>query len=63
MKPPPLLFKPDKPRRLADAILRLMREPELAQSLASEAAKTARESFAWEKHNASVAAVYEELLG
>lgn len=58
-----LLYKPDKPRRLTEALLRLMEDPALAEHLATTAAGEVRERFTWERHNAAVEEVYRELLG
>jgi glycosyltransferase involved in cell wall biosynthesis len=57
-----LLYKPDKPRRLADAILRLLDDPGLAGRLGANAAEDARQRFTWRRHNDAVAALYRELL-
>lgn len=57
-----LLYKPDKPRRLAEALLRLLEDAPLAARLGAAAAARVRERFTWERHNEAVAALYRELL-
>ncbi|HTE17585.1 MAG TPA: glycosyltransferase family 4 protein, partial [Armatimonadota bacterium] len=57
-----LLYKPDKPRRLAEVMLRLLSDPVLADRLGREAARVVRERFTWERHNNTVAEVYRGLL-
>lgn len=57
-----LLYKPDKPRRLAEALLRLFADPALAHRLGLQAAQEVRGRFTWERHNEAVAALYQELL-
>jgi glycosyltransferase involved in cell wall biosynthesis len=57
-----LLYKPDKPRRLAEAILRLLDEPELAARIGRAAAVEVRRRFTWERHNTAISGLYEEVL-
>jgi glycosyltransferase involved in cell wall biosynthesis len=57
-----LLYKPDKPRRLTEALLRLLDDRDLALRLAENGARLVRERFTWERHNAAVTQAYRELL-
>jgi glycosyltransferase involved in cell wall biosynthesis len=57
-----ILYKPDKPRRLAEALLRLFADPALAHRLGTQAAREVRERFTWDRHNEAVGALYQELL-
>jgi glycosyltransferase involved in cell wall biosynthesis len=57
-----LLYKPDKPRRLAEALLRLLEDRPLAERLAAAGATAAREGFSWERHNRAVRELYAELI-
>ncbi len=57
-----LLVKPDKPRRLADALLRLLSDPDLAGRLGAAAAQVARDRYSWHLHNTAVSEAYAEML-
>lgn len=56
-----LLYKPDKLRRLTEAIERLRHDPDLAAGLARSARETAAR-FTWDRHNQAVEEVYANLL-
>jgi glycosyltransferase involved in cell wall biosynthesis len=56
------LYKPDKPRRLTEAILRMLDEPDLARRMAGNAAAQVRERFTWDGHNEAVGHLYRKLL-
>jgi glycosyltransferase involved in cell wall biosynthesis len=56
-----LLYKPDKPRRLTEALTRLMDDPELASRLAVKARENSHQ-FTWERHNRAVEEMYLRLL-
>ena len=53
--------KPDKPRRLTEALIRLMDDPALASSLAAKARENAAQ-FTWDQHNRTVEEMYVGLL-
>jgi phosphatidyl-myo-inositol dimannoside synthase len=55
-----LLVEPGDPAAMADAILRLVRDPELRARLAAAAARRARASFSWEAISAAYDAVLAE---
>lgn len=57
-----LLYKPDKPRRLAEAILRLAADPHLAQRLGVAAREAAQRDFTCDRHNRAVEDVYRDLV-
>lgn len=57
-----LLIAPDDPHALADAVLRLIREPETARALVAEGARAAAE-VGMERMTENFFALYEELLG
>lgn len=57
-----LLYKPDKPRRLAEALAHILEDPTLAAQMAENAAALVRDRFTWAHHNAAVTELYEELL-
>lgn len=57
-----LLYKPDRPRRLAEALVRLAREPALCAALARSGRERARTAYTWGQHNDSVVRMYERIL-
>lgn len=57
-----LLYKPDKPRRLAEALLRLLADPPLCRHLAAAGARHVREHYPWQRHNDAITALYRDLL-
>jgi glycosyltransferase involved in cell wall biosynthesis len=56
------LIPPDDPVALADALLRLDRDPRLAQSLSREARATVREQFDGERFAAQLAELFREAV-
>lgn len=57
-----LLYKPDKPRRLAEAILRVVEDRPLGERLAAAGPALVRDRFTWQRHNEALQGVYRELL-
>lgn len=57
-----LLYKPDKPRHLTAALVRVLDDPALARRLGAAAAQAVRQRFTWEHHNAALTQVYREVL-
>ena len=57
-----LLVPPDDPRMLADAVLRLLKEPELARKLAQDLRRKVETEFPLEKMFEKTLKVYEEAL-
>lgn len=58
-----LLFDDRDAAGLAGAVLRLLRDPELAARLGRQAACTARKRYAWPRLLPAVVAVYDRVLG
>jgi glycosyltransferase involved in cell wall biosynthesis len=58
-----LLFEPDCPESLAQQIVRLLTDRELAEALASAAARRAHRSFRWDTAQRSLLELYDQLLG
>jgi len=58
-----LLVPPADPARLAEALVRLIREPDLAGRLGARARLRAARAFALDQVVAAIAAVYAEVLG
>jgi len=58
-----LLFPPDSPQDLADKVLTLLAEPELASSLGSCALQRVRSHFTWRHAQEALLKVYEDLIG
>jgi glycosyltransferase involved in cell wall biosynthesis len=58
-----LLFKPGSADDLAESILRLYREPELRQHIATQARQKALLTFAVETHADAVQALYDSMTG
>ncbi len=56
-----LLFKPDKPRRLAEALALLMGDGDRARAMGAAARTAAEQRFPWEHHDTSWTALYREL--
>jgi glycosyltransferase involved in cell wall biosynthesis len=56
------LVPPDDPTALADALMRLDADPQLAESLSAEARVTVREQFDGERFAAELAALFREVL-
>jgi glycosyltransferase involved in cell wall biosynthesis len=56
------LIPPDDPVALADALLRLDRDPRLAESLSLEARATVREQFDGERFAAQLAELFREAV-
>lgn len=56
-----LLYKPDKPRRLTEALQALRQDSGLAERLARNARTTAGR-FTWDRHNTAVEEMYTRLL-
>jgi len=57
-----LLVAPERPAELAEAILRLARDPELARRLATNGLQRATGLFTIEAHVSKVVAVYEQIV-
>ena len=58
-----LLYEPDNPEALADAIERLLLDPAEAKALGERGRQTVRERFSIEHSAADTAALFEELCG
>ncbi len=56
-----LLCKPEDPRALADAVVRLLSDPTSGARLGRSAQRRAREVFAWKRHVDSYDALYQRL--
>jgi glycosyltransferase involved in cell wall biosynthesis len=56
------LVPPDDPEALADALLRLDRDPRLAARLSAEAQATVREQFDGERFASQLAALFREAV-
>jgi glycosyltransferase involved in cell wall biosynthesis len=56
-----LLYKPDKPRRLTEALQALRQDHGLAERLSRNARATAAR-FTWDRHNTAVEEMYTRLL-
>lgn len=56
-----LLYRPDRPRRLSEALDRLAEEPGLAQRLGTAAAEDARTRFPWSAHDDALSHAYDAL--
>ena len=52
----------DTPQAFADAVLRILAEPETAAKIGREGRKWVVESHAWERSARQIASVYQELM-
>jgi glycosyltransferase involved in cell wall biosynthesis len=57
-----LLVEPGSPQAIADAILRLLREPALRERLSSEGRAIVGERFSWLAHGRQLTEIFEELV-
>ena len=57
-----LAVDPASPRQIADAIMRLLADPELARRMGEAGKKAVRERFNWEVEWPKLKALYERLL-
>jgi glycosyltransferase involved in cell wall biosynthesis len=58
-----LLVESENSHALAEAIIRLLGQPELAARLGRAASRRARDVFSWERHVDAYEALYEQLAG
>ena len=58
-----ILVPPREPRPLADALARVLDDPELAARMRSRAFQISAETYTWDANAAAYISIYEELLG
>jgi glycosyltransferase involved in cell wall biosynthesis len=57
-----VLYKPEKPARLAEALERILADPEFAAEIGRKARIRVQEAFTWAQHGSRLQTLYRELL-